>query len=68
MQSRALQEVPVDFSSDPLLADLAFQSCTLGRIAAASAAVERAAGSPQDIEGAVTADGKLYIVQTRPQV
>ena len=58
----------VDFSGDPLLADLAFQSSLLGRIAAAAAAVERAAGSPQDIEGAVTADGKLYVVQTRPQV
>ena len=68
VQSSAPQEVPVEFSSDPLLADLAFQSSVLGRIAAASAAVERAAGSPQDIEGAITANGKLYIVQTRPQV
>lgn len=68
VQSRAPKDVPVDFSNDPLLADQAFQSSVLGRISAASAAVERAAGSPQDIEGAITADGKLYIVQTRPQV
>lgn len=68
VQSRAPQEVPVDFSSDQLLLDQALQSCLLGRIAAASAAVESAAGSPQDIEGVVTADGRLYVVQTRPQV
>ena len=68
VQSRAPKEVPVNFSSDPLLADQAFQSTVLGRIAAASAAVATAAGSPQDVEGVVTADGKLYVVQTRPQV
>jgi len=42
---------------------------TLGRIAAASLAVEAAlGGSPQDIEGVVTADGAVHIVQSRPQV
>ena len=42
---------------------------TLGRIAAASLAVEAAlGGSPQDIEGVVTPDGAVHIVQSRPQV
>ncbi|BDA43844.1 Alpha-glucan water dikinase, chloroplastic at C-terminar half [Coccomyxa sp. Obi] len=60
--------VPVDYSSEPLVSDSTFQMATLGRIAAAAAAVEAAAGSPQDIEGVITADGGLHIVQTRPQV
>lgn len=60
--------VPVDYSSEPLVSDSAFQIATLGRIAAAAAAVEAAAGSPQDIEGVIAADGGLHIVQTRPQV
>ena len=68
VQSKVPKEVPVDFSSDRLLADASFQSLMLGRVAAASAAVESAAGSPQDIEGVITAQGELYIVQTRPQV
>lgn len=68
VQSKEPQETLVDFSSDQLVADQAFQSLMLGRIAAASAAVESAAGSPQDIEGVITATGELYIVQTRPQV
>jgi len=42
---------------------------TLGRIAAASLAVEAAlGGDPQDIEGVVTPDGAVHIVQSRPQV
>ncbi|CAL8469831.1 g9373 [Coccomyxa elongata] len=60
--------VPVDYSSEPLVSDSAFQIAMLGRIAAAAAAVETAAGSPQDIEGVITADGGLHIVQTRPQI
>ena len=68
VQSLEPQAVPVDYTADPLFTDRAFQAQTLGRIAAAAAAVEAAAGSPQDIEGVVTADGHLFIVQTRPQV
>lgn len=42
---------------------------TLGRIAAAAAAVEVAmGGAAQDTEGVVTADGRVWVVQTRPQV
>ena len=68
VQLRVPQTVPADFCDDPLATDQEFQALVLGRIATASAAVERAAGSPQDIEGVVTASGDLCIVQTRPQV
>jgi alpha-glucan,water dikinase len=30
--------------------------------------IENLLGSAQDIEGAITEDGKLFVVQTRPQV
>ena len=68
VQSVEPRAVPVDHSSEPLVSDGVFQRDTLGRIAAAAAAVEAAAGSAQDIEGVIIADGGLYIVQTRPQV
>ena len=37
-------------------------------IAKVGAAIEKALGSAQDIEGVVDPDGHIYIVQTRPQV
>ena len=38
-------------------------------IASACMALERAMqGAAQDVEGVVTADGAIYVVQTRPQV
>ena len=40
----------------------------LSTIANAGIDVERAMGSPQDIEGVIDADGKVVIVQTRPQM
>ena len=40
----------------------------LRRICAAGAAAEAALGAPQDVEGVVTPEGEIYIVQTRPQV
>jgi len=60
--------MPVDYSSESLVCDPVFQRNMLGRIATAMVAVEAAAGSAQDVEGVITADGSLYIVQTRPQV
>jgi hypothetical protein len=48
---------------------LAVAQETLGRIAAAAAAVESACGGiAQDVEGVVAADGRVWVVQTRPQV
>jgi alpha-glucan,water dikinase len=69
VQSVEPQAVPVDYTADRLFSDAEFQAQTLARIAAAAAAVEAAAGgTPQDIEGVVTAEGEIFIVQTRPQV
>ena len=68
VQSVDPQAVPVDYSTDKLYTDTCAQQRTLGRIALAAAAVEKAAGSAQDIEGVVTSDGRVFIVQTRPQV
>jgi hypothetical protein len=48
---------------------LAVAQETLGRIAATSAAVVAACGGiAQDVEGVVAADGRVWVVQTRPQV
>ena len=46
-----------------------FRPDMLARIAAASVAVfERAFGAAQDVEGVVDADGRVHVVQARPQV
>jgi hypothetical protein len=37
-------------------------------VAKVGAAIESTLGSAQDIEGVVDHEGKIYIVQTRPQV
>lgn len=48
---------------------LAVAQETLGRTAAAAAAVESACdGNAQDVEGVVATDGRVWVVQTRPQV
>ena len=60
--------VAVDYSEDPLFTDDAFQADMLARIAAASVAVERAFGAAQDVEGLVDAEGRVHVVQARPQV
>ncbi|WOH16560.1 hypothetical protein DCAR_0936116 [Daucus carota subsp. sativus] len=60
-------KVVVDYSSDPLLIDSNFQKSILSSIARAGSAIEELYGSPQDIEGVVK-DGKIYVVQTRPQM
>ncbi|CAI0431048.1 unnamed protein product [Linum tenue] len=61
------EKVVLDYSSDPLMIDDNFQKSTLSKIASAGHAIEELYGSPQDIEGVVR-DGKIYIVQTRPQM
>ncbi|CAK7332615.1 unnamed protein product [Dovyalis caffra] len=61
------EKVVLDYSSDPLITDDNFQRSILSSIARAGSAIEELYGSPQDIEGAIR-DGKVYVVQTRPQV
>ncbi|XP_071716394.1 alpha-glucan water dikinase, chloroplastic-like isoform X2 [Rutidosis leptorrhynchoides] len=60
-------QVVLDYSSDPLIVDGNFQKSILSSIARAGDAIEKLYGSPQDIEGVVR-DGKIYVVQTRPQM
>jgi len=59
----ALVPVPAELADVPVLDD----ALTL-RIAALAEAVEELFGCPQDIEGAVTADGEVHLVQARPMV
>ncbi|XP_059633696.1 alpha-glucan water dikinase, chloroplastic isoform X2 [Cornus florida] len=61
------EKVVVDYSSDPLMIDGNFRQSILSSIARAGNAIEELYGSPQDIEGVVR-DGKIYVVQTRPQM
>ncbi|KAM5567913.1 alpha-glucan water dikinase 1, chloroplastic [Rosa sericea] len=63
----AEEEVVLDYSSDPLVTDGNFQKTILSSIARAGSAIEELYGSAQDIEGVIR-DGKLYVVQTRPQM
>jgi alpha-glucan,water dikinase len=60
--------VTVDYSSDPLTADRKFRQQMLSTVAGAGWALEKELGSAQDIEGVVDPEGKVWIVQTRPQV
>ncbi|QHO59289.1 Alpha-glucan water dikinase [Arachis hypogaea] len=61
------EKVVLDYSSDPLITDGNFRQSILSSIARAGSAIEELYGSPQDIEGVIR-DGKLYVVQTRPQM
>ncbi|WRX14759.1 Pyruvate phosphate dikinase [Theobroma cacao] len=61
------EKVVLDYSSDPLINDGNFQQSILSSIARAGNAIEELYGSPQDIEGVIR-DGKVYVVQTRPQM
>ncbi|KQK18353.1 alpha-glucan water dikinase, chloroplastic isoform X1 [Brachypodium distachyon] len=60
-------EVVLDYTTDPLITDPGFRNSILSSIARAGHAIEELYGSPQDVEGAVK-DGKIYVVQTRPQM
>uniref|UniRef100_A0A1J3IBP2 alpha-glucan, water dikinase n=1 Tax=Noccaea caerulescens TaxID=107243 RepID=A0A1J3IBP2_NOCCA len=60
-------KVVLDYTTDPLITDQSFQKKILSDIARAGDAIEKLYGTPQDIEGVIR-DGKLYVVQTRPQV
>ena len=61
------EKVMLDYSSDKLITDGSFRQSILSSIARAGSAIEELYGSPQDIEGVVR-DGKVYVVQTRPQM
>ncbi|XP_022735440.1 alpha-glucan water dikinase, chloroplastic-like isoform X2 [Durio zibethinus] len=61
------EKVVLDYPSDPLINDANFQQSILSSIARAGNAIEELYGSPQDIEGVIR-DGKVYVVQTRPQM
>ncbi|CAF2108195.1 alpha-glucan water dikinase 1, chloroplastic [Brassica napus] len=60
-------KVVLDYTTDPLITDESFQKKILSDIARAGDAIEKLYGTPQDIEGVIR-HGKLYVVQTRPQV
>uniref|UniRef100_A0A453RHC3 Uncharacterized protein n=1 Tax=Aegilops tauschii subsp. strangulata TaxID=200361 RepID=A0A453RHC3_AEGTS len=60
-------EVVLDYTTDPLITDSGFRNSILSSIARAGHAIEELYGSPQDVEGVVK-DGKIYVVQTRPQM
>jgi alpha-glucan,water dikinase len=61
------REAALDYSEERLLWDQAFREDIATKVAKIGLEVERVCGSPQDVEGAV-AQGKFYVVQTRPQV
>lgn len=60
-------EKTLDYAHEPLVGDEHFQREIFGNILRLGLEVEKAFGSPQDIEGAVT-QGKFFVVQSRPQV
>ncbi|EFN51271.1 hypothetical protein CHLNCDRAFT_37464 [Chlorella variabilis] len=58
----------VDYSSDPLMTDPEFRGRLMRDICRAGLAIEQALGSAQDVEGVVDREGKVTVVQTRPQM
>lgn len=61
------EEQALDNLNEPLFWDRGFRDDLLRTIGQIALEVERACGSPQDIEGAKDGDD-FYVVQTRPQV
>ncbi|PUZ56744.1 hypothetical protein GQ55_5G359200 [Panicum hallii var. hallii] len=61
------EEVVLDYTTDRLITDYSFRNTILSTIAHTGYAIEELFGSPQDIEGVVK-DGKIFVVQTRPQM
>nr|GMD95460.1 alpha-glucan water dikinase, chloroplastic isoform X1 [Ipomoea batatas] len=61
------EKVVIDYSADPLITSNDFRHSILSNIARAGSIIEELYGSPQDIEGVVR-DGKIFVVQTRPQM
>ncbi len=63
----APKEVALKSSEEPLIWNYGFREELMTAITRLGMAVENVMGAPQDIEGAY-ANGKYYVVQTRPQV
>jgi alpha-glucan,water dikinase len=61
------RSVELDYSHQPLVWNESFRQHLIAQVARIGIEVERACGSPQDIEGTVAGDN-YYVVQTRPQV
>ncbi|CAO2038492.1 unnamed protein product [Urochloa humidicola] len=61
------EEIVLDYTTDRLITDCSFRNTILSSIAHAGYAIEELYGSPQDIEGVVK-DGRIFVVQTRPQM
>jgi alpha-glucan, water dikinase len=61
------REAALDYAQERLVWDQTFRDELTAKIAQIGLEVERACGSPQDVEGAVT-KGKFYAVQTRSEV
>jgi alpha-glucan,water dikinase len=61
------REAALDYAQERLVWDQPFREGLTAKIAQIGLEVERACGSPQDVEGAMAQD-KFYVVQTRPQV
>jgi hypothetical protein len=75
MFSIQIRERPLNLVRSPeaghwcrLLKDENFRKDLLSRIAKTGAAIEEALGSAQDVEGCVSTDGEIFVVQTRPQM
>lgn len=58
----------VDYSSDPVVADVEFARQLMSRICRVGYDIEKALNSAQDIEGVVDPDLAITVVQTRPQM
>lgn len=58
----------VDYMDDPLVKDAEYRRKLLSQVCKVGMAIEVALGSAQDIEGVVSQDGTITVVQTRPQV
>ncbi len=61
------QKTVLDYTGAPLVWDEKFLKDFTQAVARTGWAVQKAAGAPQDIEGAFSG-GRLYVVQARPQV
>jgi alpha-glucan,water dikinase len=58
----------LDYAAEPLVADADARLQLAWRVAVGCCVVEALAGGPQDVEGGVTADGRVFVVQARPQM